>query len=122
MDNFWTWMQNGTPVVTTPDCVDISNDDVLRRKLLAAGAWNPVVVVDGSTCRTLFAVRGMRVLDEVGRMMADAGGELRLVIGRPNTPYCLEIVGYDKHVRVFRSLTEALSAPRQGWKSRPQAA
>lgn len=122
MNHFWTWMRNGTPVVTTPADVDLVNDGMLRAKLLAAGAWNPVVVVDASTCMTFFSVSAMRVLDEAGRRMADAGGELRVVIARPKTRYYLEVTRYDGHLRIFDSLTEALEAPWQDRKLQPQAA
>jgi hypothetical protein len=122
MNHFWTWTRNGTPVVTTPDAVDIANEGMLRRKLLAAGAWNPVVVVDTSMCMTFFSVSAMRVLDEAGRRMADAGGELRVVIAKPKRRYHLEVARCDRHLRIFESLTEALDAPEQDRKPRPQAA
>lgn len=124
MNHFWTWTRNGTPVVTTPAEVDMANDGVLRGKLLAAGAWNPVVVVDASTCMTFFAVTSMRVLDEAGRRMADAGGELRVVIAKPQTRYYLEVARYDRHLRIFESLTDALHAPQPNRQQdrKPQAA
>lgn len=122
MNHIWTWLRNGTPVVTTPEGVDIANDRELSGKLLAAGAWSPVVVVDGSTYRTLFSVSAMRVLDEAGRRMAAAGGELRLVAGRPKTGFYLKIAHYESHLRIFGNLDEALEAPQQNRALQPQAA
>ena len=122
MNHIWTWMRNGTPVLTTPEGVDIANDKELRGKLLAAGAWNPVVVVDASMYRTLFSVSAMRVLDEAGRRIAAAGGELRLVAGRPKTGFYLKIARYESHLRIFGNLDEALEAPQQNRALQPQAA
>jgi anti-anti-sigma regulatory factor len=122
MENFWTWTQNGMPVVTTPDGVDVANDSVLQSKLLAAAARSPVVIVDTDTCNTFLSVSAMRILDQVGRRMADAGGELRIVITKPKTRRNLEIVRYDRHLRFFESLPEALSASQQERKPRPLAA
>jgi anti-anti-sigma regulatory factor len=123
MNHIWTWMRNGTPVLTTPpEGIDMANDLELRGKLLSVIAWNPVVVVDGSTYRTFFSVSAMRVLDEAGRRMAAAGGELRLVTTRPMMRRDLEIVGYGSHLRIFRDLDEALEVPQQARMLQPQAA
>lgn len=122
MNHFWTWTRNGTPVVTTPAEVDIADEAVLRGKLFAASAWNPVVVVDASTCATFFDVIAMRVLDQAGRRMAAAGGELRLVIAKPKTRDYLEITRYDRNLRIFENLTEALDTPQQDRNPQPQAA
>jgi anti-anti-sigma factor len=120
-NGFWTWTRNGIPVVTTPTEIDIDNKDPMRRELLAAAAYSTVIIVDMSAT-TFCDVSGMRVLDEIGGMLADGGGELRAVISRPFTLRCLAIVRYDSQLRIFPSLTEALSAPRQDRETRPQAA
>jgi hypothetical protein len=122
MNHIWTWMRNGTPVLTTPaEGIDIGNDFELQGKLLAVIGWNPVVVVDGVTYRTFFSVSAMRMLDEAGRKMAAAGGELR-VAARPDMLRNLEIVRYDSHLRTFLDLDEALNVPQQIRMLQPQAA
>jgi len=83
MEHFWTWTRNGTPVVTTPDGVNMANEDPLPGILHDAAARNPVVIVDAATCKTFFSVNAMRMLDEAASTMADAGGELRIVITKP---------------------------------------
>ncbi len=128
MNHFWTWTRNGTPVVTTPDGVDMANEDALPGILRNAAARNPVVIVDAATCETFFSVNAMGMLDKATRTMADAGGELRIVITKPSTRHYLElymeIVRSDGHLRIFEDLDEALAAPRPDWKPQlqPQAA
>ncbi len=128
MNHFWTWTRNGTPVVTTPDGVDMANEDALPGILRNAAARNPVVIVDAATCETFFSVNAMGMLDKATRTMADAGGELRIVITKPSTRLYLElymeIVRSDGHLRIFEDLDEALAAPRPDWKPQlqPQAA
>ena len=128
MNHFWAWTRNGTQVVTTPDGVDMANEDVLPGILRDAAARNPVVVVDAATCETFFSVNAMGMLDKAARTMADAGGELRIVITKPSTrrhlELCQEIVRSDGHLRIFEDLDEALTAPRPDWKPQlqPQAA
>jgi hypothetical protein len=128
MNHFWTWMRNGAPVVTTPDGVDIANEDALPGILRDAAARNPVVIVDAATCETFFSVKAMGMLDKAACTMADAGGELRIVITNPNTrrylKLCQEIFRSDEHLRIFEDLDEALATPRPDWKPQlqPQAA
>jgi len=117
MTHIWTWTRNGTPVLTTPEGVDIANDRELREKLLSVSDWNPVVVVDGSTFRTFFSVGAMRVLDEASRRMAAVGGELRLATTRPNMRRDLGIARYGSLLQIFESLDDALDVTLQ-----PQAA
>ena len=108
--------------------VNIANEDVLPGILRDAAARNPVVVVDAATCETFFSVNAMGMLDAAARTMADAGGELRIVITNPSTCRHLElfqeIVHSDGHLRIFEDLDEALAAPRPDWKPQlqPQAA
>jgi hypothetical protein len=128
MDYFFTWTRNGTQVVTTPDGVDIANEEALPGILRDATARNPVVLVDAATCQTFFSVKAMGMLDEAARAMADAGGELRIAISKPSTRDHLElfqtIVRSDRHLRIFEDLDEALAAPRLDWRPQlqPQAA
>ena len=129
MEHFWTWMRNGTPVVTTPDGVDIANEDALPGILRDAAARNPVVIVDAATFETFFSASAMGKLDKAARTMAGAGGELRIVITKPrkrrqHLELFLEIVGSDGYLRIFEDLDEALAAPRPDWKPQmqPQAA
>ena len=113
-DGFWTWTCNGTRVLSTPEeGVDLANDAALHRNLTAAAANSPVVVVDG----TFFSVSAMRVLDQVGRMMAAAGGELRVVLPTPRKCGYLELARYHEHVRAFLTLAEAVAAAqdRRPW-------
>jgi hypothetical protein len=128
MKRFWAWTRNGTPIVTTPDGVDISNEAPLPEILRDAAARNPVVIVDAATCETFFSVNAMRMLDKAACTMADAGGELRVVITKPSTrrylELYLELACSDGHLRIFEDLDEALAAPRPDWKPQlqPQAA
>jgi hypothetical protein len=128
MGQFWTWTRNGTPVVTTPDGVDIANEDALPGTLRDAAARNPVVIVDAVTCETFFSVNAMGMLDKAARTMAGAGGELRIVTDKPGTRRYLElymkVVRSDGDLRIFGDLDEALAAPALGRESQlqPQAA
>jgi hypothetical protein len=128
MNHFWTWTRNGTQVVTTPDGVDMLNEGALPGILRDAAALNPVVVVDAATCETFFSVVAMGMLDKAARAMADAGGELRIVITQQGTrrhlAIFLEIIHSDGHLRIFEDLNEALAAPQPAWKPQlqPQAA
>jgi hypothetical protein len=118
---FLTWMNNGIPVITAPEAgVDIANYDALRRKLLAAAAYSPVVIVDGSD--SAFAIEGLRVLDEVGRMMEEAGGELRVVLSSSRRIYHLQVARCHRHVRTYLNLFEALLTPGRAGASQPMAA
>jgi hypothetical protein len=123
---FWTWSQNGIPVVTTPKDVDAVNEHLLYQKLVSAAVGSPVVVVDSG--KTFFAVTSMHILDEVGRMMADTGGELRVVITKPRWLEVLNLLRCDRNLRTFSNLIEALRVPQglrvpqQDWASQPQAA
>jgi anti-anti-sigma regulatory factor len=124
MEHFWTWTRNGTPVVTTPDAIDMANEDALPERLRDAAARNPVVVVDAATCETFFSLAAMRTLDSASRTMVDAGGELRIVVTKPSTRYYLEIyleiARSDGQLRIFEDLDEALAAPQLNWKPRLQ--
>ena len=87
-----------------------------------------MVIVDAATCETFFAVTAMGILEKAARAMADAGGELRIVITKPSTRRFLELYlefgGSDGLLRIFGDLDEALAAPRPDWKPQlqPQAA
>ena len=125
MEHFWTWMRNGTAIVTTPVDVDMANEEELAAKLLAASEWSPVLVVDANTCGTFFSVAAMRVLHLAGRRMAATGGEVRLVLPVPDKYKCrslLKTVRYDKYLQLFESLDEAVEAPQQNLALEPQAA
>lgn len=128
MSHFWTWTRNGTQIVTTPDGVEMANEDALPGILRAAAAQNPVVVVDAATCGTFFSVRAMGMLVKAASMVADAGGQLRIVITKQSTRRHLELYQEmfrcDGHLRIFGSLDDALAAPQPDWKPRlqPQAA
>jgi hypothetical protein len=106
----------------------MANEDALPGILRDAAARNPVVIVDAATCETFFSVNAMRMLDKAASTMADAGGELRIVITKPRTRYhlelYLEIARSDRHLRIFEDLDEALAALQPDWKPRlqPQAA
>jgi len=128
MEHFWTWTRNGTPVVTTPDGVDMANEKQLPGILRDAAARNPVVVVDAATCGTFIGVTAMHILEKAARAMADAGGELRIVITKPRMRECLELFlefgGTAGYLPIFGDLDEALAAPWPDWKPQlqPQAA
>jgi hypothetical protein len=128
MKHFWTSTQNGTPVVTTPDGVDIANEAALPGILRDAAAFDSVVIVDAATYETFFSVNAMRILDNAARAMADQGGELRIAITKPRTRYHLEVylatARSDRHLQIFEDLDKALAAPRPNWKPQlqPQAA
>ena len=115
-----TRAQNGMPIVTTPSSVDMVNEDEFERELLAAAALSQVVVVDAAT--TFFSVKAMRTLNDVGRMMADGGGELRVVIVKPGVRYHLEVAKCHRRLRIFPSLRHALRAPQQDRRPQLQAA
>jgi hypothetical protein len=120
MEHFWTWTRNGTPVVTTPDAIDMANEAALPDRLRDAAAQNPVVVVDAATCGTFFSVGAMRILDQAARAMAAAGGELRIVITKPSTRYYLEIyldvACSGRQLRIFEDLDASLAAPQLNWQ------
>ncbi len=112
---------NGIPVVTAPTEIDISNKDAMRQDLLAATAYSAVIVVNMSET-TFCDASGMRVLAEIGSMLADAGGELRAVITRPLMLRCLAITRDDSLLRIFPTVPKALSPARQNRRTQPQAA
>lgn len=128
MKHFWTWTRSGTPIVTTPDGVDIANEKALCGILRDAAASDPVVIVDAATCETFFSVNAMRILDKAASTIAGEGGELRIVINKPSTRKYLALylaLGPSGGLlRVFEDLDEALAAPRLDWKPQlqPQAA
>jgi anti-anti-sigma regulatory factor len=128
MENFWSWTRNGTQVVTTPDAIDIANEEALADKLHDAARRNPVVVVDTATCETFLSVGAMRILDRAGRALADAGGELRIVITKPSTrrhlALYLESGPSYGCLRIFRDLDVALAVlqPVRNPQLQPQAA
>jgi hypothetical protein len=64
----------------------------------------------------------MRILDEAGRRMAGAGGELRIALANPNKRRHLRAANCDKYLRIFDSLTDALDAPQRNRALQPQAA
>jgi hypothetical protein len=128
MKQFWICTRNGTPVVTTPEGVDMANEAALPGILRDAAAFDSVVIVDATTCETFFSAKAMGMLDNAARRMADEGGELRIAINKPRTRYHLEvyldIAHSDRHLRIFEDLDKALAAPRPDWKPQlqPQAA
>jgi hypothetical protein len=128
MEHFCTWTRNGMPIVTTPDGVDIANEDALPGILRDAATFDSVVIVDAATCKTFFSARAMRMLDDAARTMAGEGGELRIAIPQPRRRQILELclapVRSDRHLRIFEDLGEALAAPQADWQPQlqPQAA
>jgi anti-anti-sigma factor len=118
---FRTWAWNGTPVVTMPTEIDFYNSGQLFWELLDATAHGPVIVADMGA-NTFIDSSCMRVLAQVGRMLASHGGELRVVISREFARRCLAITGDDCLMRLFHSLPEALSSAGQNREPQPQAA
>lgn len=106
-----TRAQNGMAIVTTPATVDLMNEEEFERKLLAAAALSQVVIVDATA--TFFSVKAMRTLNDVGRMIDDGGGELRVVIVKACVRYYLEVANCHRCLRIFPSIYHALRVPHR---------
>lgn len=110
---FTTDLTGDLPVVTAEGFLDISNKDDMREELLSAADYSMVVVVDMTN--TFCDASGMGVLDEVARVLADHGGELRLVTTRKWTIHFLHSFRLNRWMRIFPTVTEALSGT---WQTR----
>ena len=110
---FTTDLTGALPIVTAVGYLDISNKHDMREELLSAAAYSRVVVVDMAD--TFCDACGMGVLDEIARLLADHGGELRVVTVRKLTIHFLNAFRLNRWMRIFPTVPEALSGT---WRSR----
>ena len=115
---FTTDLTRALPVVTAVGFLDISNKDQMRQELLSAAAYSTVIVVDMAD--TFCDASGMNVLEEIGGLLAHHGGELRLTTTRRLTLHFLNAFGLNRRMRIFPTLSEALSGTRQNRKPQPE--
>jgi anti-anti-sigma factor len=115
---FTTDLTGAVPVVTAAGFLDILNKEAMRQELLSAAAYGPIVVLDMAD---IFCdASGMGVLDEVARLLADHGAELRLVTTRKLTIHFLNAFRLNRQMRVFPTLLEALSGTWQNRGPQPE--
>jgi anti-sigma B factor antagonist len=104
---------SAVPVVTAPEEIDITTAYRLRAALAAAVRGHATVVVDmtrTNSCDTA----GLHVLVRAHRRALARGGELRLVLPRPDVRRLFAITGLDRVIRQFASLDEALAQTPAG--------
>jgi anti-sigma B factor antagonist len=96
----------GSPVVTAPEEMDITNADALAEILRSADCGD--VVVDMS--RTVFCDSvGLGVLVRGHQRAQACGGGLRLVIQAPAVLRILAVSGFDQIMPRFGTLDDALA-------------
>jgi anti-anti-sigma factor len=110
---FTTDLTGALPIVTAVGYLDISNKQDMREELLSAAAYSRVVVVDMAD--TFCDACGMGVLDEIARLLADHGGELRVVTVRKLTIRFLNAFRLNRWMRIFPTVPQALSGT---WENR----
>jgi anti-sigma B factor antagonist len=99
----------GTPVVATPEEVDITNATELRTALLEASANGPRTLVVDMT-RTLFCdSAGLHALVGAHRRAKAEGGAVVLAVSGEPILRILELTGLGAVIPNFTSLDEALA-------------
>ncbi|HEY6297862.1 MAG TPA: STAS domain-containing protein [Streptosporangiaceae bacterium] len=99
----------GTPVVATPEEVDITNANELRTALLEAWADGPRTLVVDMT-RTLFCdSAGLHALVGAHRRAKAEGGAVVLAVSGEPILRILELTGLGAVIPNFTSLDEALA-------------
>jgi anti-anti-sigma factor len=104
---------SAVPVVTAPEEIDITTAYRLRAALAAAGRGHATVVVDMTRTHACDTT-GLHVLVRAHRRALAQGGELRLVLPRPDIRRLFEVTGLDRVIRHFASLDEALAQTPAG--------
>lgn len=120
-EDFRTCSLNGLPVISTPDYIDISNVNQLCRALLAASTNAMVVVVD-MTATTFCDATGLGHLVRMYRWLEDSCVELRIVGCTDRVRKVMAITGDDQVLRIFNSVTEAVTWKPRNWMLYNQAA
>jgi anti-anti-sigma factor len=108
-----TW-SGQSAVVTTPTEIDLTNADGLRDALLAAlSAGAPGLVVD-MTATTFCDSAGVAALTRAARRATGSHAALRLVVTAQPVLRVLSIVGIDRLIDVYPTVSAAVeSLPKQ---------
>jgi anti-sigma B factor antagonist len=110
--SFPVGLVGGTPVVTAPEEVDITNAGGLRAALLeAAGlsaAGNGTCVVDMTRTRFCDSA-GIHALVEAHKRARAAGGQVLMALSGTAVPRIFELTGVDRAVPRYGSVAEALA-------------
>ena len=109
---------SAVPVVTAPEEIDITTAYRLRAALAAAVRGHATVVVDMTRTHACDTA-GLHVLVRAHRRALAHGGELRLVLPRPEVRRLFAITGLDRVIRHFASLDEALAQTQAGASQLP---
>ncbi len=107
--DFRTCSLNGMPVVTTPAELDIDNVDQLGDALLDADADGTAVVVD-MTATTFIDCTSLGRLIRTYKLLRENGVELRIAASHHRVRGLLACFGTDQWIRVFDTVSEAVTA------------
>jgi anti-sigma B factor antagonist len=107
-------MAGGIPVVEVPEEIDIGNAASLRAVLTeAADQGHVTCIVDLS--QTVFCdTAGLHVLVVMHKRALAEGGELRLVVPRPEVLRVFAVTGIDRVIPHFASLQQAVARDPRG--------
>ncbi|HVB07055.1 MAG TPA: STAS domain-containing protein [Acidimicrobiales bacterium] len=98
---------NGVPVLALRGEIDLSSSPQLREALVRLQEEEPPVVVLDLSDVTFLDSTGLGILIGALKRRESAGGDLRLVITRPNLLKVFEITGLTTVFRLFPSRAEA---------------
>jgi anti-anti-sigma factor len=105
-------------MLVLPAEVDLTCIAQVRAELLAALAGDVNVLIADMTRTAFCDSAGVRTLVEAGRVAADRGAELRLVVPSAAVRRVFTLMGINELVPVYQELTEAMTdapePPRPG--------
>lgn len=102
------WSLGRIEVVSTPAEVDIANQHLLRRALLAASASAKTVVVDMSATRFCDSAT-VDVIMPIGQRLHGRGQELQIVCTEPRVLRVFDVLHVGDHFRIFGTLRDVLA-------------
>ncbi len=97
-------------MVTLPDEIDITNADCVLADLEAAFHPRVTVVIADMTRTTFCDSAGARTLLRASDLAARRDAELRLVVRPGIVQRALTILGFDRLLRIYPTLAEALAS------------
>jgi len=100
---------SGVPVMAAPEEIDITNVPELRSALQAAAAGRPGTLVADMTRTRFCDSSGLHALLAAHKCARAEGGELLLVIPSATVLRVFALTGFDRMIRNFTSLEEALA-------------
>jgi len=100
---------SGVPVVGAPEEIDITNAPELSSALRAAAAGRPGTLVADMTRTRFCDSSGLHALLAAHKRAEAEGGELLLVIPSAPVLRVFALTGFDRMIRNFTSLDEALA-------------